>query len=46
MKMEEEDMVVITLINLPSSFANLIETLNIVNHDKNMKFEQLNTKLL
>jgi hypothetical protein len=44
--MEEEDMVVITLKHLSSSYANLIETLNITSIDKDLTFEQLSTKLL
>jgi hypothetical protein len=44
--MEEEDMVVITLKSLSSSYANFIETLNITSTDKDLTFEQLSTKLL
>jgi len=40
-KMEEEDMVVITLKSLASSYANFIETLNITNTNKDLIFEQL-----
>ena len=45
-EVEEEDMVVITLKSLPSSYANFIETSNITSVDKDLKFEQLNSKLL
>jgi hypothetical protein len=45
-KMEEEDMVVITLKSLPASFEHFIETLNITSTDVDLKFEDLSTKLL
>jgi hypothetical protein len=36
---EEEDMVVITLKSLPSSYGNFIETSNISNTNKDLTFE-------
>jgi hypothetical protein len=37
--MEEENMVVITLKGFPPSYANFIETLNIISTNKNLTFE-------
>ena len=45
-KMEEEDMVVITLKSLPSSYEHFIETLNITSTNVDLKFPELCTKLL
>jgi hypothetical protein len=45
-KTMEEDMVVITSISLSSPYANVIQTLNITNIDKDLTFEQASTKLL
>ena len=43
---EEEDMVVITLKSLPSSYEHFIETLNITATNVDIKFPKLCTKLL
>ena len=45
-KMEEEDMVVITLNSLPRSYEHFIETLNITTTDVDLKFGELSNKLL
>jgi hypothetical protein len=45
-KMEEEDMVVITLNILPGSYKHFIETLNITATDIDLKFGELSNKLL
>jgi hypothetical protein len=45
-KMAEEDMVVITLNNLPGSYEHFIETLNITDTDVDLKFGELSNKLL
>ena len=44
--MEEEDMVVITLKSLPTSYEHFIETLNITSTNVDLKFPELCTKLL
>ena len=43
---KEEDMVVITLKSLPSSYEHFIETLNITAANFDLKFPKLFTKLL
>jgi hypothetical protein len=45
-KMEEEDMVVITLKILPRAYEHFIETLNITATDVDLKFGELCNKLL
>jgi len=45
-KVEEEDMVVITLKSLPRAYEHFIETLNITSTNVDLKFEDLCTKLL
>jgi hypothetical protein len=45
-KMEKEDMVVITLNNLPRSYEHFIETLNIIATDVDLNFGELSNKLL
>lgn len=45
-KMEEEDMVVITLKSLPNSYEHFIETLNITSTNVDLKFPDLCNKLL
>eukprot|EP00253_Pinus_taeda_P011625 PITA_11625 len=44
--MEEEDMVVITLKNLPKPYEHFIETLNITSTNVDLKFPELCTKLM
>jgi hypothetical protein len=45
-KMEEEDMVVITLKSLPRAYEHFIETLNITSTNVDLKFDELCNKLL
>lgn len=45
-KMEEEDIVVITLWSLPKSYEHFIETLNITSSGVDLKFTDLYTLLL
>ena len=45
-KMEEEDMVVITLKSLPRAYEHFIETLNITATNIDLKFGELCNKLL
>ena len=45
-KMEEGDMVVITLKNLPQAYEHFIETLNIIATNVDLKFGELCNKLL
>ena len=45
-KMEEEDIVVITLRSLPKSYEHFIETLNITSTGVDLKFTDLCTLLL
>lgn len=45
-KMEEEDMIVITLKSLPKSYEKFIETLNIISMNVDLKFLEFCTKIL
>ena len=45
-KIEEEDMVVITLKSLPRSYEHFIETLNITSTNVDLKFDELCNRLL
>jgi hypothetical protein len=45
-KIEEEDIVIITLKIILYSYENFVETINIISGDVDLTVEQLNNKLL